>query len=54
VIREKPTLLRLLFAGRRIRRKCKFRPSIAEIVEALEHAFSAVHKARQVIDFRSI
>ena len=34
VIREQPSLLRLLFAGRRIRRKCKFRPSIADIVEA--------------------
>jgi hypothetical protein len=50
VIREHPTMLRLSFAGRRIRRKCKFRPSIAEIVEALEHAFSAVRKARQVVD----
>jgi hypothetical protein len=50
VIRETPSLLRLLFAGRRIRRKCKFRPSIAEIVEAPEHALSAVRKARQIVE----
>jgi hypothetical protein len=50
VVREQPTLLRLLFAGRRIRRKCKFRPTIAEIVKALEHAFSAVRKAREIVE----
>jgi hypothetical protein len=45
VIREQPTLLRLLVSGRRIRRKCKFRPSIAEIIEALEDSYKAVVKA---------
>ena len=50
VIREQPSKLRLLVSGRRIRRKCKFRPSIAEIVEALEHALSAVRKARQIVE----
>ena len=50
VIREQPSLLRLLVSVRRIRRKCKFRPSIAEIIEALEHAGTQISKARQVID----
>jgi hypothetical protein len=50
VIREQPSVLRLLVSARRIRRTCKFRPSIAEIVEALEDAGSAISEARQIIE----
>jgi hypothetical protein len=49
VIREQPSVLRLLVSARRIRRKCKFRPSIAEIIEALDDAYKAVVKAKQII-----
>jgi hypothetical protein len=49
VIRERPSKLRLLVSARRIRRKCKFRPSIAEIIAALDDANKAVVKAKQII-----
>jgi hypothetical protein len=51
VIREQPSKLRLLVSGRRTRRKCKFRPTIADIIEALDDAYKAVVKAKQIIDF---
>ena len=36
VISEQPSVLRLLLSVRHIRRTCKFRPTIAEIIETLE------------------
>jgi hypothetical protein len=50
VIREQPSVLRLLLSVRRIRRTCKFRPSIAEIIEALEDVGSAITKAREIVE----
>jgi hypothetical protein len=50
VISERPSTLQLLLSFRRIRRTCKFRPSIAEIVEALDDDEPAVSEARQIIE----
>jgi hypothetical protein len=52
VIREQPSVLPLLLSVRRIRRTCKFRPSIAEIVEALDEVEdeSAMSWAREVLE----
>jgi DNA-binding transcriptional MerR regulator len=50
VIRERPSVLRLLVSTRRIRRTYKFRPSMAEIIEALEDAGSAITKAKQILE----
>jgi hypothetical protein len=49
VIREQPTILELLVSVRLIRRTCKFRPSIAEIIEALDDAGSAMVKAKKIV-----
>ena len=49
VIGEQPTMLELLVSVRRIRRTCKFRPSIAEIIEALDDAGSAMVKAKEIV-----
>jgi hypothetical protein len=40
----------LLVAVRNIRRECKFRPSIAEVIEALDDAGSVVTKAKQIVE----
>lgn len=50
VIREQPSVLRLFVSARRVVRECKFRPSIAEIIEALDDAGSAISKARQIVE----
>jgi hypothetical protein len=52
VIREEPSVLSLLLSVRRIRRTCKFRPSIAEIVEALDEVEdeSAMSWAREILE----
>ena len=50
VIGEQPSVLQLQFSARHIRHTCKFRPSIAEIMEALDDACSAMVKAKQVIE----
>jgi hypothetical protein len=52
VIREQPSLLPLLLSVSRIRRTCKFRPSIAEIVEALDEVEdeSAMSRAREILE----
>ena len=56
VIREQPSLLPLLLSVSRIRRTCKFRPSIAEIVEALDEVEdkSAMSRAREILELRSV
>jgi hypothetical protein len=52
VIREQPSVLQLLLSVRSIRRTCKFRPSIAEIVEALDEVEyeSAISMAREILE----
>jgi hypothetical protein len=52
VIREEPSVLRLLLSVRHLRRTCKFRPSIAEIIEALDEVEeeSGMSEAREVLE----
>jgi hypothetical protein len=50
VIAEQPSVLRLLFAVRCIRRECKFRPSIAEILDALDDVGSVITEAKQIVE----
>ena len=50
VIREQPSTLQLLLSVRRIRRTCKFRPSIADIIEALDDVEPGMSRARRTIE----
>jgi hypothetical protein len=52
VMCEQPSVLQLLLTVRSIRRTCKFRPSIAEIVEALDEVEdeSAMSRAREILE----
>lgn len=52
VIRERPSTLQVLLSVRQIRRTCKFRPSIADIVEALDDVEDelAMSTARAILE----
>jgi hypothetical protein len=49
IIGEKPLWLTLGMACRELRRTCKFRPSIAEVIEALEEADWAADRIARIV-----
>jgi hypothetical protein len=53
VISDRPSKLQLELSCRRIRRTCKFRPSISEIVDALDDVEdeSTMSTAREILEF---
>jgi len=50
VISDRPSKLQLELSCRGIRRTCKFRPSISEIVDALDDNESAIRTAREILE----
>jgi len=50
VTSDRPSKLELELSCRRLRRTCKFRPSVAEIVEAPDDVEPAMSRARQITE----